>query len=92
MASLYDVPRQGWRLTCGDKCVLSHNGKSAECLLIDISISGVQVSCAEEFAKTVNPGDVCGIYLCSDLQLCPSEIVCKVVRRDSESIGLQFSL
>lgn len=90
MASLYDVQRQGWRLECGDKCVLKHGGKSAECVLVDISISGVLVSCCDELVEKIHPGDVCGIHLCGDPQTCPSEIVCRVVRRDADNIGLQF--
>jgi hypothetical protein len=33
---------------------------------------------------------VCGINLCGHPEVCPSEIACKVVRRDSDTIGLQF--
>ena len=90
MTSLYDVQRQGWRLECNDKCVLKHGGKRTECVLIEISISGVLLSCADDFAENIYPGDVCGIHLCGDTQACPSEIVCKVVRRDSDRIALQF--
>lgn len=92
MTSLYDIKRQGWRLECGDKCVLQHHGKSTECVLVDISISGALVSCAEDFLADIHPGDVCGIHLCGDPQVCPSEIECRVVRRDSDCIGLQFPL
>ena len=92
MTSSYAVHRQGWRLECGDKCMLKHNGKSAECVLVDISIAGVLVSCADDFAENIHSGDVCGIHLCGDPQVCPSEIVCRVVRRDSVRIGLQFPL
>lgn len=90
MVSGYAVQRQGWRLACGDKCVLRHNGKSAECILIDISVSGVLVSCDDAFAEGIHPGDSCGLYLCGDPIVCPSEIVCKVIRRDDSRIGLQF--
>lgn len=90
MASEYDVLRQGWRLECGDKGVLHHNGKKAECVLIDISVSGVLVSCDDGFAEDLNPGDACGLYLCGDTAACPSEIMCKVTRREDCRIGLQF--
>lgn len=90
MASVYDVQRQGWRLECGDKCVLKHSGKSAECVLVDISISGVLVSCGDDIVDNIHLGDVCGIHLCGDPLSCPSEIACRVVRRDSDNIGLQF--
>jgi hypothetical protein len=90
MASEYDVHRQGWRLECGDTCVLQHNGKSAECILVDISVSGVLVSCDDAFAEGLNPGDACGLYLCADTQVRPSEVACTVTRRDVSRIGLQF--
>jgi len=90
MATLYDVKRQGWRIECGDRCVLKHSGKSTECVLVDISVSGVLVRCVEDFAENIHPGDSCGIHLCGDPQKCPSEIACRVVRRDSDRIGLKF--
>jgi hypothetical protein len=70
--------------------VLKYSGKSAECILVDISISGLLVSCSDELAENIHPGDVCGIHLCSNPQACPSEIPCRVVRRDAVKIGLQF--
>jgi len=90
MASEYDVHRQGWRLGCGDTCVLRHNGKSAECALADISVSGVPVSCEDEFADGRHPGDAYGLYLCTDPQLCPSEVACTVTRRDISRIDMKF--
>jgi len=90
MAAEYAVQRQGWRLQCGDKCVLHHKGKSAECVLIDISVSGVLVGCDGVFAQSLSPGDSCGLYLCGDPQVCPAEVICTVIRRQASRIGLQF--
>lgn len=90
MASEYDIRRQGWRLECGDKCMLRYNGKRTECILIDISMSGVLVSCDDECAESLLPGETCGLYLCGDPSVCPSEIECTVTRRDDSRIGLQF--
>lgn len=90
MTPEYAVQRQGWRMACGDKCVVRHKGKSAECMLIDISVSGVLVGCDNEFAQNLCLGDSCGLYLCGDPQVCQSEIACKVIRRDAGRIGLQF--
>jgi len=90
MASEYDVQRQGWRLECGDRCLLRHNGKSAECILIDISVSGVLIGCDDEFAEGILPGDSCGLFLCGDPNQCPRELTCTVIRRDATRIGLQF--
>jgi hypothetical protein len=90
MVSEYEVHRQGWRLECGDRCVLQHNGTRAECILVDISVSGVLVSCEDEFAEGLNPGDACGLFLSGDPLVCPSEVACTVTRRDDSRIGLQF--
>lgn len=90
MASEYDVHRQGWRLECGDTCLLRHNGRSAECILVDISVSGVLVSCDDELAENLLPGDSCALYLNGDPSLYPGEVVCRVTRRDASRIGLQF--
>lgn len=92
MTSLYTIQRQGWRLECGDKGVLTYGGKNTECVLVDISISGVLVNCTEEFATHIQIGELCGLHLCGDTSVCPSEIICTVVRRDSDGIGLQFPL
>jgi hypothetical protein len=72
--------------------MLKHNEKRAECVLVDISISGVLVNCAEDFAENIHLGDTCGINLCGDPNVCPTEIICTVVRRDSAKVGLQFPL
>lgn len=90
MAFEYDVNRQGWRVECGDKCVLTVNGQRSECILVDISVSGVLVSCDKVFAESIQPGDTCGIYLCGDPQVCATEVHCTVTRRDAAQIGLQF--
>ena len=86
----FGVQRQGWRIECGDRCVLSHNGQRTECILVDISVSGVLVSCGEEFARAVRPGDGCGLYLCGDPGVCATEIACTVTRCDAGRIGLRF--
>jgi len=90
MAPEYAVQRQGWRMACGDKCVLRHKGKSVECMLVDISVSGVLIGCDGEFAQGLYPGDMCGLHLCGDPLVCPGEVVCKVIRREADRIGLQF--
>ena len=92
MTSWYNFQRQGWRLECGDRCMLQHGDKTAECMLVDLSISGVLVSCTEELAENINTGDLCGLHLCGDPQVCPCVVDCTVVRRDFDKIGLQFSL
>lgn len=90
MASEYGVQRQGWRLECGDRCILLHKGVRVECTLVDLSVSGVLVRCDDMFAERLHPGDDCTIYLSGDPQACPGEVVCTVTRRDGSRVGLQF--
>jgi hypothetical protein len=71
--------------------VLNHNGIKSECVLVDISVSGVLVSCEHEVAESLQPGIECGLFLCSDPHLCAAEVPCVVTRRDTDHIGLQFS-
>jgi hypothetical protein len=91
MASDYSGQRQGWRIECGDRCVLKHNDQRIECTLVDISVSGVLVDCSEDFAEHLRTGDNCGIFLCGDPQACPTEVSCKVSRREASRIGLLFN-
>ena len=90
MTSSYDVHRQGWRLECGDKAALLFRGRKIECVLVDISISGVLVSCDDADIAPMNEGDECGILLCRNSEECPHEIQCNVVRREPGKVGLQF--
>jgi hypothetical protein len=90
VASEYEVKRQGWRIECGDECTLQHNGRRGGCILVDISVSGVLVSCEDAFAENLQPGDDCSIYLSGAADEYPSEVVCLVTRREASRVGLQF--
>lgn len=87
---MYDVKRHGGRVVCDDKCLLVYNGKRYDCILENISVSGALLRCNDSFPKRMNPGDTCGILLCSDPTLCPSEYRSKVARHDASKIALQF--
>lgn len=90
MCPEYEVQRQGWRIACGDKCVLRHDDWQVECIMIDISVSGALVGCDPDFAGSVAPGDECILFLCNDPDICAAEIPCTVTRRDAGHIGLRF--
>ncbi len=87
---VYEVQRQGWRLECGDKAVLMYCGRKIDCILVDISISGVLVSCDDSEIELLNEGDDCGILLSRNSDECLHEIGCIVVRKDAGRVGLQF--
>lgn len=90
MSSEYDARRQGWRLACGDSCVLRYDGRSVECVLVDLSVSGVLVSCDDGAALDLQPGDRCGLLLNGNPQHCTKEVPCTVTRREASRVGLQF--
>lgn len=87
---MYSAERHGRRVACDDKCLLVHNGKNYPCILENISVSGALLLCTESFPKLMNPGETCGMLLCSDATVCPSEYRSKVARHDASTIALQF--
>lgn len=90
MVTSFGALRQGWRLECGDTCVLRHGGQIVECVLVDLSISGILVQCDEQICSMIQEGDECGVLLCSDPQHGSGEITGRVVRKDGGRIGLHF--
>jgi hypothetical protein len=82
--------RNGIRIDCVSKCVLQHKGVTYPCLLKDISISGVLI-CGIDFPpSTIQIGDVCGFFLCSDPKVCSIEYASRVTRLGSADIALNF--
>lgn len=84
------VKRHGLRVACDDKCLLVYKGKNYPCVLENISVSGALLICYDLSPKSANSGESCGILLCSDPILCPSEYKSKVARHDASKIALQF--
>jgi len=87
---MYSVKRYGRRVACADKCLLVYNGRNYTCMLENISVSGALLCCADPFPIHMKPGEACGMLLCNDPKLCPSEYRSKVARHDAPEIALEF--
>ncbi|BCS54217.1 PilZ domain-containing protein [Geobacter sp. SVR] len=83
--------RHGERINSFEKCVLNHNGRSIQCYLEDISISGVLVNCYDVSMENIRLGDVCTIDLADDPKITHREVKCSVTRFTTTQIGLQFT-
>lgn len=83
--------RNGIRVSCDDKCVLSYNGINYQCMLENISISGALV-CERDFPPVaIRVGDSCGLLLCTDPALCPGKYTSRVTRLAPSRIALHFT-
>lgn len=87
---MFSVKRQGKRITCSDKCLLVYKGAHYPCILENISVSGALLLCTEPLPKRMAKGESCGMLLCSDPELCPTEFRSKIARQESSKIALQF--
>ena len=82
--------RIGSRITCNSQCILNFHGSVYHVLLENISIEGALLNTNNELLNHLKRGDLCDLLLCNDPDLCPTKYSCKVVRFDSEGIGVQF--
>lgn len=87
---MQSVVRRGTRVACNDRCLLVFDGNNYPCKLENISISGVLVQCDAVFPHQINPGDRCGLLLCSDPRVCPGQYPTKVARLEASKVALQF--
>jgi len=87
---MYSKERKGLRVTCDDKCLLVCNGQHYPCKLENISVSGVLLNSTGASLASIKPGDLCGLIMCSDPNLCPGEYRSTVARLDASKIALQF--
>lgn len=86
---MYDTVRRGLRVACDDKCFLVCHGQHFPCKLENISVSGVLLN-SDAALSNMQPGDTCGLIMCSDPLQCPGEYRSKVVRLDAPKLALQF--
>jgi hypothetical protein len=66
------------------------DGNNYPCKLENISISGVLVQCDTSLPPRINPGERCGLLLCSDPKVCPGQYPAKVARLEASKVALQF--
>jgi hypothetical protein len=78
------------RIKCDSLCVLNCNGSSYSVILENLSLEGALLKTNNKLLNQLKPNDVCDLMLCNDPNVCPTKYSCKVVRFDSEGIGVQF--
>ena len=78
------------RIECDSQCVLNCNGSSYSVMLEVLSLEGALLRTNSGLMNSVKPNDVCDLLLCNDPNICPTKYSCKIVRLDSEGIGVQF--
>lgn len=83
--------RQYIRVKDDSKCILMElDGSTYEALLEDISLGGALIKVSNGVPKSLNVGDKCNLMLCSNPDVCPSKLSCRVVRHDSVNMGIRF--
>jgi hypothetical protein len=85
-----ECKRNGTRYDYKPKCLLHHKGITYLCESQNISISGVLISAPELPENVIEPGDTCGLSLCTDPAVNSFEYTSRVIRLDSNGIALNF--
>ena len=81
---------QSLRIPCNSLCVVSFQGIDYQGMIDNVSLSGALVCLQTSLLPGIESGDECDLMLCSDPGVCPVRYTCKVVRIDSNYIGLEF--
>lgn len=78
------------RIVCSAKCVLNIDGFDYHGVIENISLSGALIKLDNMVSHKLSSGDKCHMMLCSNLDSYPVKYTSKVVRYDSEVIGIEF--
>jgi len=81
---------QSLRIPCNSLCLLSYQGVDYQGMIDNVSLSGALVRLQVPAPLGIRSGDECGLMLCSDPGICPVRYSCRVIRIDSDCIGLEF--
>jgi hypothetical protein len=81
---------QSLRIPCNSLCLLSYQGVEYQGMIDNVSLSGALVRLQGPAPLGIRSGDECGLMLCSDPGICPVRYSCRVIRIDSDCIGLEF--
>lgn len=81
---------QSTRIACEAKCILYFDGFDFQGVIINLSLSGALIELNEKIPDHVRPDNMCNLMICTNPDLYPIKYTCKVIRVDSEMIGLQF--
>lgn len=81
---------QSLRIPCNSLCILNYQGTDYHGMIDNVSLSGALVRLHASVPPGIQSGDECCLMLCNDPGVCPVRYTCKVVRIDSNYIGLEF--
>ena len=84
---MYDKQRNDERVNVITKCSLDINGTKYYCILDNISTIGASIEIDASDKNNIQIGDVGTLHV---LLLSTVQYLCKVVRADSNRVGLQF--
>jgi c-di-GMP-binding flagellar brake protein YcgR len=59
-------------------------------VIVNLSLTGALIELNDKISDSIQPDNVCDLMFCTNPDLYPIKYTCKVIRVDSEMIGLQF--
>lgn len=80
----------GSRIICEAKCILNFDGSDYQGMIVNLSLSGALIELGDRISGTIQPDNMCELMFCANPDLYPLKYTCKVIRVDSEMVGLQF--
>ena len=78
------------RIVCAAKCILNYDGFDYEGVVANISLSGALIKLDNNIPSKIVPGNKCDMMLCSTMDSYPVKYTCRVIRFDSDIIGIEF--
>lgn len=82
--------REFLRVNCDSACVIDYKGTSHQALLENLSLGGALIKVGNDLQLNLQIGDLCGLMLCSNPDMCPTKYSCMVTRIDSADVGIFF--
>jgi len=78
------------RIPCEVKCILNVDQTIFQGVIENLSLSGALVKLNNKMSFKIHPDDMCDLVFGGNPELYPMKYICKVIRVDSEMIGVQF--
>jgi PilZ domain len=78
------------RLVCETKCILNFDGFEIQGVIENISLSGALIKLNDKPPDSIRPGDTCDMVFSDNPDLYPIKYTSKIVRLDSEILGIEF--
>ena len=83
--------RQHVRNKSDAECIVTDDaGNTYGAMLQNISLGGALIKVKDGVLASMEVGDICRMLLCDQADSCPIKRICRVVRLESVSLGVQF--